>query len=145
IVPDGHVPNHKGAWPADVYYGDMDGSWTDNQINDATADNSRNWNVPGDGNFDQSTMPSMVRLMVGRVDLANMPGEPSYDSPPTFLSELELLRNYLNKDHKFRHKLIDVPRLGLVGDYFGIHDGEAFAASGWRSFAPFFGAENIMS
>ncbi|WP_237712466.1 fibronectin type III domain-containing protein [Pedosphaera parvula] len=145
IVPDGHPPNHKGAWPADVYYGDMDGSWTDNQINDAAADNSRNWNVPGDGKFDQSTMPAMVRLMVGRVDLANMPGKPSYDSPPTFPSELELLRNYLNKDHKFRHKLIDVPRRGLVGDYFGIHDGEAYAASGWRSFAPFFGAENIAS
>jgi hypothetical protein len=145
IVPDGHPPNHQGAWPADVYYGDMDGAWTDSQVNSTVADSARNWNVPGDGKFDQSNMPSTVRLMVGRVDLANMPGKPTYNSSPTFPSELELLRNYLNKDHNFRHKLVDVPRRGLVGDYFGIFDGEAFAASGWRNFIPFFGSENVVN
>jgi len=31
----------------------------------------------------------------------------------------------------------------VVGDYFGVRDGEAFAASGWRNFAAFFGASNI--
>jgi len=25
IVPDGHAPDHEGAWPCDGYYGDMDG------------------------------------------------------------------------------------------------------------------------
>src|SRR4029077_7451603 len=54
-----------------------------------------------------------------------------------------LLRNYLNKDHNFRTKQFDLPRRGLVGDYFGARGGEAFAASGWRNFAPFFGANNV--
>ncbi|HEY1106985.1 MAG TPA: C25 family cysteine peptidase, partial [Opitutaceae bacterium] len=30
--PDGHV-DHVGAWPADAFYGDMDGNWTDNSVN----------------------------------------------------------------------------------------------------------------
>jgi hypothetical protein len=145
IAPDGHIPEHKGAWPADVYYGDMDGLWTDSTLTDTNATSSRNWNVPGDGKFDQSLMPAPVKLMVGRVDLANMPGQVTFNTPPTFPSELELLRNYLNKDHNFRTKLIDLPRRGLVGDYFGIRDGEAFAASGWRNFAPFFGAASVTS
>jgi hypothetical protein len=145
IAPDGHVPDHRGAWPADVYYGDMDGTWTDNTVNDIGASSTRNRNVPGDGKFDQSSMPAPVKLMVGRVDLSSMPGKPSYNSAPTFPGELELSRNYLNKDHNFRHKLIDVPQRGLVGDYFGIRDGESFAASGWRNFAPFFGPANVTS
>jgi hypothetical protein len=145
IAPDGHEPNHLGAWPADLYYGDMTGVWTDSLVNDTGADSVRNRNVPGDGKFDQSTIPAPVTLMVGRVDLANLPGQQVYNGPPTFPSELELLRNYLNKDHNFRFKLIDLPRRGLVGDYFGVSDGEAYAASGWRNFAPFFGATNITS
>src|SRR5882762_7560660 len=133
IVPDGHIPDHHGAWPADLYYGDMDGVWTDTMVNDTRAIYGRNQNIPGDGKFDQSTIPAPVKLMVGRVDLANMPGQLVYDGPPTFPSELELLRNYLNKDHSFRFKLIDLPRRGLVGDYVGVRNGEAFAASGWRN------------
>ncbi len=143
IVPDGHIPNHQGAWPADVYYGDMHGTWTDDHVDDTRADDARNYNVPGDGKFDQSIIPGNVDLMVGRVDLADMPGKRSYNGPATFPSELEMLRNYLNKDHKFRSNQMPMPRRGVVGDYFGVRDGEAFAASGWRNFAPFFGASNV--
>ncbi len=143
IVPDGHVPDHQGAWPADGFYGDMDGVWTDNTVNDTSGSTARNRNVPGDGKFDQSMFPAPLKLMVGRVDLANMPGRLTYGGPASFPSELELLRNYLNKDHNFRTKQFDLPRRGIVGDYFGIRDGEAFAASGWRNLAPFVGAENI--
>ncbi|MDB6017633.1 MAG: hypothetical protein JWR19_2122 [Pedosphaera sp.] len=143
IVPDGHVPGHQGAWPADAYYGDMNGNWTDNSVNDTGAEDARNHNVPGDGKFDQSVIPSTVELMVGRVDLANMPGRLTWGGPATFPSERDLLRNYLNKDHKFRVGQMPMPRRGIVGDYFGIRNGESFAASGWRNFAPFFGANNI--
>jgi hypothetical protein len=143
IVPDGHVPDHQGAWPADGYYGDMDGTWTDTTVNDASGSDARNHNVPGDGKFDQSSFPAPLKLMVGRVDLANLPGRLTYGGPASFPSELELLRNYLNKDHNFRTKQFDLPRRGIVGDYFGSRDGEAFAASGWRNFAPYFGADNI--
>ena len=145
IVPDGHAPDHQGAWPCDGFYGDMDGTWTDASVNDSSAADQRNRNVPGDGKFDQSTFPAPLKLMVGRVDLANMPGRLTYAGPATFPSELELLRNYLNKDHTFRHRQIDVPRRGLVGDYFGYRDGEAFAASGWRNLSTFFGANNVFS
>src|SRR5262245_21111836 len=33
IVPDGHTPDHQGAWPCDGFYGDMDGNWTDSLVN----------------------------------------------------------------------------------------------------------------
>src|SRR5205814_7098667 len=119
------------------------GAWTDNTVNDSSASEARTRNVPGDGKFDQSTFPAPLKLMVGRVDLANLPGRLTWGGPPTFPSELELLRNYLNKDHKFRTKQFDLPRRAYVGDYFGTRNGEAFAASGWRNFAPFFGPSNI--
>ena len=150
LNPDGHN-DHYGCWPADVYYGDMDGNWTDSSVNyrqtvntDA-ADAARLSNVPGDGKFDQTTIPSAVELQVGRVDLANMPGRLTWGGPPTFPSELELLRQYLDKDHIFRHKRLNVQRRAVVGDYFGVRSGEAFAASGFRSFAPFFGASGVNS
>jgi hypothetical protein len=143
LVPDGHYPDHYGAWPADAFYADMDGEWTDISINNAKASEARNRNVPGDGKFDQSEIPSPVELQMGRVDLANMPGRKARDGPGTFPSEVELLRRYLNKDHNFRHKRIAVAPRALVHDSFGVRGGEAFAASGYRSFAPFFGAENI--
>jgi len=143
IVPDGHVPNHQGAWPCDGYYGDMDGTWTDSSVNDTGADDARNHNVPGDGKFDQSTFPAPLKLMVGRVDLANLPGELWYGGPTTLPSELELLRNYLNKDHQYRTRQFSLPQRAIVGDFIGTRNGEAFAASGYRNFAPFFGAGNV--
>jgi hypothetical protein len=145
IVPDGHTPDHQGAWPCDGYYGDMDGTWSDSSVNVTGQYDPRNSNVPGDGKFDQSTFPAPIKLMVGRVDLANMPGALWNGGPSTFPSELELLRNYLNKDHKFRTKQFDLPRRGIVGDFFGVRSGEAFAASGWRNFSTFFGASNVDS
>lgn len=148
LNPDKH-PDHVGAWPADVYYGDMHGSWTDTTVNyrqtlnaDA-ADAARLSNIPGDGKFDQSTIPGTVELQVGRVDLANLPGRAGESGRSTFLGEAELLRQYLNKDHNFRHGRLNVPRRALIGDSFGLRGGEAFSASGYRSFAPLVGPQNI--
>ncbi|HET7624330.1 MAG TPA: fibronectin type III domain-containing protein, partial [Verrucomicrobiae bacterium] len=101
IAPDGHYGAHEGAWPCDGYYADMNGVWTDNSVRDTQAVDPRNRNIPGDGKFDQSTFPAPLTLMLGRVDLANMPGRMSPGGPATFPDELELLRNYLNKDHNF--------------------------------------------
>lgn len=145
IAPDEHVPNHQGAWPADVYYGDLFGNWTDTTVRDTNADYPRNWNVPGDGKFDQSSIPGSVELMVGRVDMYNLPGETTSGGPPTLPSEQSLLANYLAKDHSYRTKVFNLPRSGIIADYFGNYNGEAFAASGWRNFAPFFGYTNITS
>jgi hypothetical protein len=143
IAPDGHAPAHQGAWPCDGFYGDMDGAWSDNSVNVTGQYDPRNTNVPGDGKYDQNSFPAPLKLMVGRVDLANMPGVLWNGGLSTFPSELELLRNYLNKDHNFRTKQFDLPRRGIVGDFFGVRSGEAFAASGWRNFSAFFGAGNV--
>jgi hypothetical protein len=143
IVPDGHYPDHQGAWPADAYYGDMDGNWTDNSVYNTGASEARVRNVPGDGKFDQSEIPSDVELQVGRVDLANMPGRKVWGGPATFRSEVDLLRNYLNKDHNFRFKQINPPARACFYDIFGVKGGEAFMASGYRSYAPLVGASQF--
>ncbi|MCG2679136.1 MAG: immunoglobulin domain-containing protein, partial [Kiritimatiellae bacterium] len=124
INPDGHFYR---AFPADVYYGELTSAWTDTQT--LTGNN------PGDGKFDQSYLPSDMELQVGRVDLANMPAFAK--------GETELLRQYLNKDHNFRHKIITAEPRGLIDDNFGVMSGEAFCANGWRDGATFFGASNV--
>lgn len=137
--PDGH-PDHEGAWAADAYYGDMDGNWSDSSVNNGSAQRPANRNIPGDGKFDQSELPSNVELAVGRVDFYNMT---CYANKAQSRSERDLLRQYLNKDHNFRHRVFTVARRGLVCDNFGERSGEAFASSGWRNFGAFFGAENV--
>lgn len=135
VNPDGH-PDHHGAWPADVYYGVPGDGWTDTAVNNAAASRAENRNIPGDGKWDQSQIPSSVELAVGRVDLANL---------PAFLprTEVDLLRQYLDKDHRYRHKLLTAPPRALVADHFGYFRGEAFAASGWRCFSPLCGAARV--
>ena len=128
LAPDGHG-NHIGAWPADSYYGDMDGVWTDTSVNNSSSSYSRQWNTPGDGKFDQSTIPSAVDLMVGRVDLSQMTQAPSAS-----VSETTLLRRYLRKAHDFRYKqgaYANIPRRGIIRDGFGYFGGEVFAVTGW--------------
>lgn len=136
LYPDGH-PDHEGAWPADVYYADMNGTWTDNSVNVTVANDERHHNTIGDGNFDQSILPSEVELQIGRVDFAKMPAFAT--------SEQELLRNYLDKDHAYRHKHFSATRRGVVDDNFGFFGTEAFAASGYKNFGPLVGPENVKS
>jgi len=124
----GHVPILQSGFidydthgarpmPTDCYYGDVNGNWSSSP----------------------SYLPSDVELMVGRVDLANMPGNAA---PGTWPSETELLRNYLNKDHNWRFKQITVQRRALMADRFGDYTGEARAATGYRNFTPFVGHGN---
>lgn len=129
--------NHTGAWAADTFYGDVNGTWTDSTVNNNTAARTANRNKPGDGKYDQSSIPSDLELEVGRVDLANM---------PAFLpkTEKDLLRQYLNKNNNFRHGRVSAARRGILFDGFGESGGEAYAASGWRNFAPFFGSANTL-
>jgi len=136
LAPDGHF-YHTGAWPADVYYGDMSGTWTDSSVTDTNASDPRNWNVPGDGKFDQSILPANVDLQVGRVDFANLPAFPQ--------SETELLRQYLNKGHNFRQKSIIAQPRGLIDDNFGLSTDTPFAWNGWANFGTFFGANNTFT
>ena len=122
INPDGHT-EHKGAWPADLFYGDLNGTWTDTSVNNSStslgADFLAQRNLPGDGKFDQSVIPTPVSLAVGRVDLQGMTA--------FSLSETELLRQYLNKNHNFRHGILDTQPRVVIDENFN----EAFGNSGY--------------
>jgi hypothetical protein len=100
--------DHGGAWPSDAYYGDIDGTWTDNSVNTTTPARAANRNIPGDGKFDQSTLPSEVELMVGRLDFSRL-------TAGTFgLSPLELLRRYVYKIHAFRTGVLNINTQTLI-------------------------------
>jgi len=126
----GHVPIRRSGtleydghgarpMPADSFYGDVNGNWSSNP----------------------SYLPSDVELMVGRADFFDMPGLTASGVWP---SELDLLRNYLNKDHAWRHKLFTVPRRALMGNRVGDEGGLASAATGYRNFTPLVGPGTIV-
>ena len=109
--------------PADAYYGEMNDDW------------------PTDPTNSPSYLPSDVALMVGRVDLANMPGAQSATPWP---NEVALLQNYLNKDHRWRIGQMRVQGRALMGNRRGDEGGMAVAASGYRAFEPLVGPGNTI-
>lgn len=140
IAPDGHAPDHEGAWPADVFYADLAGAelWTDATVNNSTADRPENRNVPDDGKFDQNELPGAIEARVGRVDMYNLPafGE----------SEETLLRRYLDKNHAFRTGALQPRNRGFVRDEFQTccHVGVSpFGTTAWRNFTAFFGPDSV--
>ncbi len=134
LAPDGHG-NHYGAWSADSYYGDVNGTWTDNSVNTSgTQIDLRNQNLAGDGKFDQSILPSAVELAVGRVDMYNL---------TVFAqSETTLLGNYLSKLHNWKMKLFTAQSRAVVDDNFTGYT-DAFAQNAWRGFGPLVGPQNV--
>jgi hypothetical protein len=149
VCPDGHwdpppMAHHRGAWPTDAFYGDMDGFWADTSVNYSVGNVAgvRNHNVPGDGKFDVSLLVGehLPEIAVGRIDLANMGGISAG------LSETELLRRYLDRHHAFRHRQGNFATLGeraLVDDtLFGPAWGLPTATSGWTSGVALFGNTN---
>lgn len=118
IYPDGH-PDHLGAWPADVFYADINGIWTDNIVNSFEASDERNHNIPSDGKYDQNILPSDVELQIGRVDFAKMDA--------FGLPEEDLIRQYFKKDHEYEHKIFDPIHRAVIDDNFGFFGGEAFS------------------
>lgn len=133
LNPDAH-PDHIGAWPADVYYGDLDGTWADASINDITSANSLNHNTPGDGKFDNSYIASDIELQVGRVDF--------YDMPAFGKTEEQMMKSYLNKAHQYKTGALAVVKRALVDDNFKTMP-EGFGGNGWRNFAPLVGSNNV--
>ena len=134
LNPDAH-PNHLGAWPADVYYGVLGNVWTDMSILDTVAGYTANWNILGDGKWDQTTIPGTVSLQIGRIDFNNMPAFGT--------SEVYMMKNYLGRDHIYKMDSIYVNRRALISDNFGPFSGEAFAANGYRNFAPLLSRDSI--
>ena len=134
--PDGHQNSHGGAWPADLFYGELDGNWTDISVTNRNSANFRNYNEPGDGKLDQSFIQqvgSRVDLEVGRVDFSSLDAFQ--------VSEMALYKRYLEKNHAFRHGEVNVANKGLVKDTFNSVAG--FAQNGFRNFAPLLGRKSI--
>ncbi len=139
IAPDGHE-NHRGAWPADTFYGEMDGPWTDETVNTQAAERQDNWNIPGDGKFDQSDIPSNVDLMVGRIDFYNMT---CFANKTRSRSEVDLLREYFNKNHVYRYGNMAYERRALICDNFADKGKDPISGTAWRHFPAMVGANNI--
>lgn len=144
IAPDGHIPDHEGAWPADVYYADYDGTWTDNTVDTGQRDpadlptRTENYNVPGDLKWDQNTLPSNVEARLGRVDMVKLPIFPQSDTV--------LLARYLMRNHAFRHTKINPVDSALVRDDFQAccHSYlSPFGAHAWRNYTAFFGQGRV--
>jgi len=113
IAPDGHIPDHLGAWPADSYYGIMDAEWPNFWAEHFGR-------IPGD-----------CQLAVGRADF--------YDMPLFQRDETELLINYLRKNHLYRTGQYTTDSDMLLEDAFGAFKGEAFSQSAHRLYPVLWG------
>lgn len=69
--------NYMSKWPCDLYYMDLTGIWTDSNQ---------------DGLYDQYSGDKKPEIFVGRISTSNM---------GSLLEEIEGMRKYLNKNHKF--------------------------------------------
>lgn len=104
--PGSHVENF-GAHPADSWYADMTGTWTDSTANDSSATtSSAQFNTPGDGKFDQSFIPAAPTMRVGRIDFKGMPAFSK--------TEVQLLQQYFARNHAWRHGQVSVRKKALV-------------------------------
>jgi hypothetical protein len=127
ISPDGH-PDHAGVWPCDAVYAALEAGWSD--LRTTAADDPRQANAPGDGRYDQDTIPDPLRLAVGRIDMR--------DLPAFAVDEITLLRRYLDRNHAWRHGRLPAAERALVQDGFAYHP-EGFAGSGWANGHALFG------
>jgi hypothetical protein len=129
--PDGH-PDHAGAWPADGYYGDMDGVWTDASVTNTAGSQTRNHNKPGDGKFDPTKFPGAVELEVGRIDLFNMP---AFSNDDTLL-----VKKYLRRNMLWRTNRIAAVERALIDDNFGTLN---LSSTGFQNFSCMFPVDSI--
>lgn len=137
--PDGHSYESAGAWPADGFYGDFDGKWTDYLIDTVREGLFLDYhnNSAWDGKWDQTNFPSKLEASVGRIDVSKQ----EYFEE----NEFELLRGYFRKNNKFRNGGFDYPRRALIDDKFHLLFREVFAAEAWMNFSALVGYNNIDS
>lgn len=141
----GRGDNHLGAWPADHYYGDMDGIWHDRMEYPAYLAPPRfaiTRNIPGDGKFDMAWVPpneegdTRLELAFGRVDFAGMPAFGRGRN-----AEVALLRQYLDKAHRYRQGAMPFEQRAVVGAYFENHTDLSMLASAYRTGSRLFGLD----
>jgi len=75
-----------------------------------------------------------VEIQTGRIDFYNL----NFFNYP----EVELLRNYLNKNHAYRTGTIKPEYTGIIDDNFLLY-GEIFTLNGWINFSGILGSSNI--
>ena len=133
--PDGHIEgsgNHTGAWPADCYYGDFEGFWTDYTVDCTTGGSSRFHNIPKDGKFDQSIIPNNIELEIGRVDMFDMDNFSSNDT--------QMVRDYLNRVHSWRNGDVKFTKHALIDNNFA---GLNLASTGYHNLPCFVGIDSV--
>jgi hypothetical protein len=113
LSPGSHTDN-KGAHATDLYYADLDGTFTD-AGSETSAPATFTQNVPGDGKFDNDTIPSAPEVRIGRVDLGHS------NFPAFSNTEVQRLRQYLDRDHQWRHKQFTVRNKAMI--YYGPNPG----------------------
>jgi len=117
-------PTHRGAWPADVYYGDLDGIYTDETVNTLVPTRPENDNIPGDGKFDQNLITSKPEIAVGRADLSRLfcfAGK----------TEVDLTKRYLQKNHAFRNGQVNHSGKAFMCDNMEFYYGNNAATDGF--------------
>jgi len=103
--PDGH--GNRTSYVTDFFYADIDGVWTDNAYSQANPGPSGELslpNLPGDGIYDPSRMPSMLELAFGRVDPVDCDTGGSVNTTDTHTeTHAETVGIYLDKSHKYKN------------------------------------------
>ena len=113
--PSNPLGSHQGAWASDLYYSDMDGIWRDTKMVNWSAF-PENWNSPGDGKLDEDYIPAnsegdaRAEITVARIDFSRLPAFSQ--------NETELLKRYLQKNHRYRHKELTFEPNAIGQDLF---------------------------
>lgn len=142
-VHTGKGDNHWGAWPADHYYADLDGIWTDrlpypDYLSKPTFPET--YNVPGDGKWDTEWVApnaagdTRLELAFGRIDFVRMPA-----FVRTARGEADRVRQYLEKVHRYRGGGISAEPRAVVGLYLGHGVDLEILKNAWRAGSSLFG------
>ena len=135
MSPDGHS-DHHGAWPSDVMYADVNGTYSDAVINYTNPVDSRHTNSTSDTKSDQSYLSSDAELQIGRLDLGNL---------PTFGGGVaDLYINYFNKLHDFKTGEFKPREIGIVDDNFAKRS-EGFSQNGYRNYSPLTSIDSVFN
>ncbi len=131
--PDNHK-EHIGAFPADVWYSELDGEWTDEIINADSALAARQYNYPNDGKFDNYYLPSKSELITSRIDFRNLPAFSE--------TEEELLDRYFTKNIRYRTAEYQALPKAFLSD--GFYDYAGYPSSAiYNQYASLFGVDSI--
>jgi hypothetical protein len=105
---------HGGAWSSDIYYGDVDGIWSDS-ITKTNSNYAFNLNYPKDGKFDDDYIPenlngvAEIEIPVARIDLSRLGSFPD--------NEAALLQKYFRKDAAYRNGQSSFSTAAMYNDY----------------------------